>query len=85
VQIGRIRALLEEHNPLEEGPDGLYRQVQALAGGDVPKLVAAIEVFPAIPVAPYADTPLLRQTIEQLLREAEAGRRSVLFGYHTAD
>jgi hypothetical protein len=36
--------------------------------------MARVNAIPAVPVAPHVDTPLVRSTIEQLLREAEATR-----------
>lgn len=63
AEIEQIRAILAEHNPLEEGPGGFYEQVEALAD------VEQVRAFRDIPTAPYSDSPLLRQTIEQLLRE----------------
>ena len=63
AEIEQIRAILSEHNRLEEDAGGLYEQVEDLV--DMNK----VEAFPQIPTAPYTDSPLLRQTIEQLLRE----------------
>ena len=63
AEIEQIRAILSEHNLLEEDAGGLYEQVENLV--DMEK----VEAFPQIPTAPYTDSPLLRQTIEQLLRE----------------
>ena len=75
--IAQIRALLEEHNPLEEGPEGIYQHVETLAAGALGDLIASVEAFPQIPVAPYSDTEILRNSTEQLLREAEEGRESL--------
>ena len=60
--LAQIRAILAEHNPLEEGPGGLYDRV----GDDVLDLV---KKFPEVPVAPHADTPIVRQSIQQLLEQ----------------
>jgi hypothetical protein len=67
AELEQIRAILAEHNPLEEGAGGYYEQVAALV--DIEK----VRAYPQVPTAPYSDTPLLRQTIEQLLR-ARSGR-----------
>jgi hypothetical protein len=75
--IAMIRDILAHHNPLEEGDGGLYRHVETLAAGDLPKLLESVEAFPQIPVAPYSDTELLRRSTEQLVREAAEGRRSL--------
>jgi hypothetical protein len=75
VEIELIRGILVHHNPLEEGPGGLYEHVEELAGNELESLMSTVRSFPEIPMAPYSDTPLLRRSIEQLLREAEDGRR----------
>ena len=76
TEIELIRAILLQHDPLEEEADGLYERVAHLVGGDnLENLLARIEAFPEVRVAPHSDTPILRQSIEQLLREAEDGRR----------
>jgi len=63
AEIEQIRAILSEHNPLEEDAGGLYEQVENLVDMD------KVRAFPQIPTAPYTDSPLLRETIEHLLRE----------------
>jgi hypothetical protein len=74
TEIGLIRAILLQHDPLEEEAGGLYDRVAQIAGADIEGLVARIEAFPAVPTTPHSDTPILRRTLEQLLREAEEGR-----------
>jgi hypothetical protein len=67
--IAQVRAILVEHNPLEELPGGLYDIVDATAADE---LITRVREFPQIPVMPYSDTPILRRSIEQLLRERRA-------------
>jgi len=69
AEIEQITAILETHNRLEEDAGGLYEIIEDLAAEDLPALMERVHAIPAIPVAPFSDTPLLRQTIEQLLRE----------------
>lgn len=55
----RLRDKLAAHNPLEEGPDGLYATCDALAG--VEGAEAAVERMraqPKVPVAVHYDGPL---------------------------
>jgi Hemerythrin HHE cation binding domain len=75
AEIEQIRGILIEHNPLEEGAGGLYEQVEQLSSHELEKFISAVRSFPEIPPAPYTDSPLLRRSIEQLVREAEDGRR----------
>ncbi len=75
--IETIRAILDRHNPLEEAPGGLYEIFEDAAGEELAGLMKRVRGYPQVPMAPYSDTPLLRRSIEQLLREAEEGRRKL--------
>ncbi|HEX9161256.1 MAG TPA: hemerythrin domain-containing protein [Thermoanaerobaculia bacterium] len=75
AEIRQIRAILLEHNPLEEDAGGFYDRMEALAEGEIDALVERARAYPQVPTAPYTDTPFLRRTIDQLLRQAEEGRR----------
>ena len=77
AEIHQIRSILAEHNPLEEDPGGFYDVVESIEDAE---LIAAVRTFPQVPVAPFSDTPLLRRTIEQLVREAraEAGEEIII-------
>ncbi|HEX8793875.1 MAG TPA: hemerythrin domain-containing protein [Polyangiaceae bacterium] len=55
----RLRAILARHNPLEEGPDGVYATCDALAGAEAQQVVKRLEAQPRVPVAPHYDGPLL--------------------------
>lgn len=72
VEIHRIAAILTVHNDLEEREGGLYEIIESLAGEELSTMMARVHAIPQVPVAPHVDTPLVRSTIEQLVREAEA-------------
>ena len=55
-----LRALLARHNPLEEGPRGLYAVCDA-AVPDSAAVVERLRAMPRVPVAPHYDGPLLRK------------------------
>ena len=63
--IEQIRAILSAHNPLEEGPGGLYQQIENA------DLLAQVRAFPPVRVAPHVDTEITRRSIEELLRQRE--------------
>ena len=65
--IAQIRAILLEHNPLEERPDGMYDRVQQLAGFDA--ILSRASSYPEVPTAPYSESPTVRRSIEALLRQ----------------
>jgi hypothetical protein len=52
-----LRQLLERHNPLEEGPNGLYAMCDALAGPEAHVVVARLRAQPFVPLAAYYDGP----------------------------
>jgi hypothetical protein len=76
-EIGAIRRLLSPHNDLEEREGGLYDVIEALAGEELAALMERVAAVPQVPTAPHADTPVVRRSIEQLMREAEEGRRKL--------
>jgi hypothetical protein len=55
--VAELRALLGRHNPLEEGPAGLYAACDALAGDEAPAIVERMRGQPAVPLAKYYDGP----------------------------
>jgi hypothetical protein len=66
--IASLRNVLAEHNPLEEGPGGVYRLCEDLSGPQVEALVARILATPEVPVARHFDGPRAMQNVERLLR-----------------
>ncbi len=71
--LDRLTHLLELHDPLEEGPEGLY----ALADESVPdvaEVLAALERAPVPPLAPHFDGPRAYAAVEQLEARAAEGR-----------
>ena len=55
--VEELRLLLGRHNPLEEGPDGLYAACDALAASEAEQVVARLREQPAVPLAKYYDGP----------------------------
>lgn len=55
----RLVTALARHNPLEEGPGGLYAACDALAGDEADAVVTRLRAQPRVPVAPHYDGPLL--------------------------
>ena len=59
--VDELCAVLEAHNAIEEGPDGLYATCDALAGLGADTIVERLRAQPAVPLARYYDGPLLRR------------------------
>lgn len=71
--VAEIRALLDVHNPREEGPDGLYATCERLAGPDVPALLARVRAAPEVPMARHYDgSRATRSAADALARSSEA-------------
>ena len=59
--VDALREILNLHDPLEEGMNGLYAACDALAGDQAELLVARLRQQPEVPLAPYYDGPLHRR------------------------
>jgi hypothetical protein len=70
--LATVRAILDEHNRLEEGPGGPYEACDLLAADDAQQVVAALQAAPEVRQAPHFDGPLAHEHIARLL---EARRR----------
>ncbi len=66
-----IRGILEQHNPREEGPEGLYGICERLAGDETAMLLERARNAPEVPVAKHYDGPRAHRTAESALRYAE--------------
>jgi hypothetical protein len=65
--VAELRARLERHNPLEEGPGGLYEVCDQLAGAEVEEVVARMHAYPPVPLAPHRDWPNVLAHVARLL------------------
>jgi len=68
--VAAIRAVLRAHNPLEEGPGGVYEVCERLAGGEAGALLAALRAAPEVPVHPHVDGPRIIAAAQRALARA---------------
>ena len=66
--VGRLRALLEAHNAMEEGDDGVYAQCEQAIGLGCAGLMEALRNAPPVKLAPYQDGPRTLAALERLLQ-----------------
>lgn len=66
--IETIRSILDQHNPLEEDPGGLYEICEQLSGSDADGLLARLRAVAAVRVAAHVDGPRVHEHIARLLR-----------------
>jgi hypothetical protein len=68
-----LQKILEKHNILEEGLDGLYETCDALAGAESEQLLARLRAAPALSVLPHVDTPAVLSAVRRALERAGYG------------
>lgn len=68
--VARLRDLLERHNALEEGDEGVYAECDRVAGPHGGELLERLGNAPPVKLAPYQDGPRGLASIERLLRAA---------------
>ena len=69
--LRRIRAILNEHNVLEEGPaEGLYETCDELAGSEACATLAKLQAAPEVAVLPHSDTPTVMSTVRRVHGES---------------
>ena len=71
--IAALRTVLTAHNPLEEGPGGVYERCEQAAGAEADALLSQLHAAPEAPVAPYSDGPQVMSVVRRALARA---------GYH---
>jgi hypothetical protein len=65
-----IRVILTAHNPLEEGPDGLYQACDALLAGESENIAARLRSAPEVKLAPFNDSPQVMESARRALARA---------------
>jgi hemerythrin HHE cation binding domain-containing protein len=68
--VATLRHILERHDAIEEGPDGLYAACDRLLTSRVATIVADMEAFPAVNASPHNDTPGVMPAVERALERA---------------
>ena len=68
--IKLLRAILDAHNALEEGSDGLYAQCEQVAGVGIEDLFRRLQAVSPVSVADYSDSPAVFATIRRVVMRA---------------
>ena len=69
--VDAIRSILERHNVLEEGPNGIYRQFERLATPDESaRILAKLQSAPPVPMNPNVDNAIVRDSVHAALARA---------------
>ena len=70
--VATIRALLAEHNPLEEDSTGMYAACDALLGGEADALCAKLAAVPPVRMSEHLDEPRIHEHIARMLSARRA-------------
>ena len=65
-----IRAILKDHNPLEEGSRGVYEVCERLAGSEAATMLARLQSLAEIKLAPHNDGPLVIESTRRAMARA---------------
>jgi len=68
--IATIHRILEQHNFVEEGPDGWYEICDRLAGAEAEQLMTMLRATPEVGVLPHSDTPAVLGAVHRALERA---------------
>ena len=65
-----LRAILTQHNRIEEDAGGVYATCDRLASTEADALLARLQAAPAVPVAAHVDSPLVLEATRRALTRA---------------
>ena len=68
--IAAIRYILAAHNPVEEGPDGVYEQCEHMAATETEQLLVRLQNAPAVKLAGHSDSPVAIESAHHALQRA---------------
>lgn len=68
--IAKIRAILKDHNIVEESPGGLYETCDELAGEGAQLILAKLQAAPELTVMPHSDGPAVMGAVHRALERA---------------
>jgi hypothetical protein len=68
--LNAIRTILQRHNILEEGPHGIYRRFEQLAGIDPDGIFAALQAAPPVPMNPHVDNATAIESMRAAVQRA---------------
>lgn len=68
--LAKIRAILNDHNSVEEGPEGVYEVCESLAVDEAESLVAEMRNLPDVKLASHVDGPQVMEATRRALERA---------------
>ncbi|MBX3304756.1 MAG: hemerythrin domain-containing protein [Nitrospira sp.] len=68
--LATLRMILEQHNLLEEGSDGLYRTCDRLLRDEADQLIVQLHAAPDVTVLPCSDAPAVLGAVRRAVQRA---------------
>lgn len=68
--VAALRAILRNHNRIEEGPGGLYETCDRLLASNVDAILAQLRAQPEVAVRPHLDSPEVMEATRRALARA---------------
>ncbi|MBI5671869.1 MAG: hemerythrin domain-containing protein [Nitrospirae bacterium] len=68
--IAMLHSILNKHNKVEEGPEGLYATCDTLVGAETEHLMAKLRAAPDLVVLPHSDTPAVLGAVRRAVERA---------------
>jgi hypothetical protein len=68
--IDAIRAILDRHNVIEEGANGVYEKCELLPGFNADAILKRLQSAPPVAMAPHADSPIAFESMRAALHRA---------------
>jgi hypothetical protein len=68
--VAAIQAILDAHNPKEEGTDGIYAECENLPGFDSEQILTRLQNAPTVAMAGYVDSSIAIESARNSLRRA---------------
>ena len=68
--LATLRMILEQHNLLEEGSDGLYRTCDRLLRDEADQLIVQLHAAPDVTVLPCSDAPAVLGAVRRAVERA---------------
>jgi hypothetical protein len=72
--VAEVRSILDAHNDIEEGPDGVYAACDRLLGSELQAVLEQLKAYPPVKVAPHFDGPGIVRRAEDALRAVSRER-----------
>ena len=68
--VESIRTILDRHNAIEEGTNGVYEQCELLQGFETDAIFKKLQSAPRVAMAPHADSPIAFESLRAALHRA---------------